>query len=45
LSCSKEEKLIPLGTAPKYRLTTRRERKVSFEGFVYIGGSRYSEVV
>lgn len=38
----KEEKLIPLGTAPKYQLTTRRERKVSTEGFIHIGGSRYS---
>lgn len=38
----KAEKLVRLGTAPKYRLTARRTRKVSFEGFVHIGGSRYS---
>jgi len=37
-----QERLIPFGAAPKYQLTNRRERKVSFEGFVDIGGSRYS---
>jgi len=36
------ECLIPKAAAPKYRLTNRRERKVSVEGFVHIGGSRYS---
>ena len=35
-------KLIPLASAPKYQLSLRRERTVSSEGFVCIGGSRYS---
>jgi transposase len=34
--------LIPLSSIPKYRLSLRRERTVSSEGFVSIGGSRYS---
>ena len=37
-----QERLVPFGDAPQYQLTNRRERKVSVEGFVHIGGSRYS---
>lgn len=38
----REEKLVPLGSCRKYRLSQRRDRTVSSEGFVHIGGSRYS---
>lgn len=37
-----QEQLIPFAAAPMYRLSSRRTRKVSFEGFVHVGGSRYS---
>ena len=35
-------KLTPLASAPKYQINLRRERTVNNEGFVCIGGSRYS---
>lgn len=34
--------LIPFDSAPKYQLSLRRERTVNSEGFISIGGSRYS---
>lgn len=37
-----QEKLIPLGSMPKYFLNQRLERTVSAEGFIHAGGSRYS---
>lgn len=38
----REEKLVPLGSAPMYFLSRRLERTVSAEGFVHVSGSRYS---
>lgn len=35
-------KLIPLSATPFYQMSVRRERTVSAEGFVSLGGSRYS---
>jgi len=37
-----QEKLILLGSVPRYCLSERHDRTVSAEGFVHIGGSRYS---
>lgn len=37
-----EEQLVPLTSTGKYQLSRRRERTVGAEGFVCIGGSRYS---
>lgn len=37
-----QEKLVPLGLAPRYQFSVRSDRVVSAEGFVHIGGSRYS---
>lgn len=36
------EQLTPLASLPVYQLAERSERKVSVEGFVHVGGSRYS---
>jgi transposase len=38
----REEKLVPLGSAPRYFVSKRLERTVSAEGFVHVSGSRYS---
>lgn len=38
----KKEQLIPLGQVAQYRLVSKVSRKVSAEGFVHYGGSRYS---
>lgn len=38
----RDEKLVPFGSCRKYRLSVRSDRTVSSEGFVHIGGSRYS---
>jgi transposase len=38
----REEKLTAYGTVPKYYLSQRSDRMVSSDGFVQIGGSRYS---
>ena len=37
-----QEKLVPVGSAPRYQFSVRSDRTVSAEGFVHIGGSRYS---
>lgn len=37
-----EEKLVPFGSGPKYCLSLRHDRTVSSDGFVHVGGSRYS---
>ena len=37
-----QEKLIQFGSTPRYCLSQRHDRTVSAEGFVHIGGSRYS---
>jgi len=38
----KSEQLIPLGQVTEYRLVSKASRKVSADGFVHYGGSRYS---
>lgn len=38
----REEKLVPLGSAPRYFVSQRHDRTVSAEGFVHVSGSRYS---
>jgi hypothetical protein len=38
----REEKLVPLDSAPRYFVSQRVERRVSAEGFVHVSGSRYS---
>lgn len=38
----REEKLVPLGSAPRYFVSQRLERTVSAEGFVHVSGCRYS---
>lgn len=38
----RDEKLVPLGSAPRYFVSQRLERRVSAEGFVHVSGSRYS---
>lgn len=37
-----QEKLVPFASLPRYRFSVRSDRTVSAEGFVHIGGSRYS---
>jgi transposase len=38
----REEKLVPISSAPTYIVSQRLERRVSADGFVHVSGSRYS---